>query len=56
MSPWVLMDFHSPRRPLAGVQDFYNRKGLISDRGQRKQAFYSLQKFYREIAAAAPDQ
>jgi len=56
MSPWVLMDFHSPRRPLTGVQDFYNRKGLISDRGQRKQAFYTLQKFYREMAAAPPDQ
>ncbi len=52
MSPWVLMDFRSPRRPLPGVQDFYNRKGLISDRGQRKQAFYTLQKFYREMAAA----
>jgi beta-glucuronidase len=56
MSPWVLMDFHSPRRPLIGVQDFYNRKGLISDRGQRKQAFYTLQKFYREMVAAPPDQ
>jgi len=56
MSPWVLMDFRSPRRPLAGVQDFYNRKGLISDRGQRKQAFYTLQKFYREMAAASPEQ
>jgi beta-glucuronidase len=55
MSPWVLMDFRSPRRPLPGVQDFYNRKGLISDRGQRKQAFYTLQKFYRELAAAPPD-
>jgi beta-glucuronidase len=50
MSPWVLMDFRSPRRPLPGIQDFYNRKGLISDRGQRKQAFYVLQKYYRELA------
>ncbi len=50
MSPWVLMDFRSPRRPLPGVQDFYNRKGLISDRGQRKQAFYTLQKFYAGVA------
>jgi beta-glucuronidase len=49
MSPWVLMDFRSPRRPLTGIQDFYNRKGLISDRGQRKQAFYVLQKYYREV-------
>jgi len=55
MSPWLLMDFRSPRRPLTGVQDFYNRKGLISDRGQRKQAFYTLQKFYKEMAAALPD-
>lgn len=48
MTPWILMDFRSPRRALAGIQDYYNRKGLISDRGQRKQAFYVLQKFYRE--------
>ncbi len=48
MSPWLLMDFRSPRRFLPGIQDFYNRKGLISDRGERKQAFYVLQKFYRE--------
>ncbi len=44
MSPWVLMDFRSPRRTLAGIQDYFNRKGLISDQGQRKQAFYVLQK------------
>ena len=50
MSPWVLMDFRSPRRWLTGVQDYHNRKGLISDRGQRKQAFYVLQRFYREKA------
>jgi beta-glucuronidase len=56
MSPWVLMDFRSPRRPLAGVQDFYNRKGLISDQGQRKQAFYTLRKFYLEMATAPPQQ
>jgi beta-glucuronidase len=50
MSPWVLMDFWSPRRPLSGIQDFHNRKGLISDRGQRKQAFYVLQKYYRDVS------
>jgi beta-glucuronidase len=55
MSPWVLMDFRSPRRPLAGVQDYYNRKGLLSDRGERKQAFYTLQKFCKEMAAAPPE-
>jgi beta-glucuronidase len=47
ISPWVLMDFHSPRRLLPGVQDYRNRKGLISDQGERKKAFYVLQQFYR---------
>ncbi|HEX3105369.1 MAG TPA: glycoside hydrolase family 2 TIM barrel-domain containing protein [Terriglobales bacterium] len=51
MSPWVLMDFRSPRRPLPGIQDYFNRKGLISDQGQRKQAFYVLQRFYKDKAA-----
>lgn len=51
MTPWVLMDFRSPRRMLPGVQDFYNRKGLVSDRGQHKHAFYILQKFYAQEAA-----
>ncbi len=50
MSPWVLMDFWSPRRMLPGIQDFHNRKGLISDRGQRKQAFYILQNYYHKMA------
>lgn len=50
MSPWVLMDFRSPRRLLPGIQDYRNRKGVISDQGQRKQAFYVLQKFYGEKA------
>lgn len=49
MSPWILTDFRSPRRPLPGIQDFYNRKGLISSRGEKKQAFYVLQNYYREL-------
>jgi beta-glucuronidase len=49
LSPWVLMDFHSPRRFLPGIQDYYNRKGLVSNLGQHKQAFSVLQKYYREI-------
>jgi len=48
MSPWILMDFRSPNRPLAGIQDEFNRKGLISDQGQKKQAFFILQKAYTE--------
>ncbi len=48
MSPWILYDFRSPRRPLPEIQDYYNRKGLISNDGNKKQAFYTLQKFYKE--------
>jgi beta-glucuronidase len=51
--PWILMDFRSPRRPLPGVQDFYNRKGLISDHGERKKAFYVMQKYYQELTAGS---
>jgi beta-glucuronidase len=48
-SPWILMDFRSPRRPLPGIQDFWNRKGLISDRGEKKKAFFVMQRWYREM-------
>ena len=54
MSPWVLMDFRSPRRFLSGIQGGYNRKGVISDRGQKKKAFYVLQHFYRDLSAPQP--
>jgi beta-glucuronidase len=40
----------SPRRPLAGIQDFWNRKGLISDKGEKKKAFYVMQRFYEKLA------
>jgi beta-glucuronidase len=52
--PWILMDFRSPRRPLPGIQDFHNRKGLISDRGDKKKAFYVMQQYYHELGAASP--
>ena len=50
MSPWVLMDFRSPVRQLPGIQDGFNRKGLISDQGQKKKAFFVLQKAYKDGA------
>ena len=49
ITPWILKDFRSPRRPLPRIQDFWNRKGLISDQGHKKKAFYILQSFYEEI-------
>ena len=48
MSPWLLMDFRSPLRLLPEIQDFYNRKGLISEDGHKKKAFFVLQKLYKE--------
>ena len=54
MSPWVLKDFRSPRRVLPGFQDYFNRKGLVSDHGEKKKAFFVLQEFYRELQSAQP--
>lgn len=45
-SPWILKDFRSPKRMLDGIQDDYNRKGLLSEKGERKKAFYVLQSWY----------
>jgi beta-glucuronidase len=50
MTPWVLMDFRSPVRQLPEIQDGFNRKGLISEQGQKKQAFFVLQKAYKDGA------
>lgn len=47
-TPWILKDFRSPRRVLDGVQDYYNRKGLFSDNGEKKKAFYVLQDWYKK--------
>jgi beta-glucuronidase len=52
MSPWILKDFRSPLRLYQGVQDHWNRKGLVDDDGRRKQAFSVLRNHYRERRAA----
>jgi beta-glucuronidase len=46
MTPWILVDFKSPRRQNPVYQNFWNRKGLISETGIKKKAFYVLQKYY----------
>ncbi len=53
-TPWILMDFRSPHRVLPLIQDGWNRKGLLSDRGQKKKAFFVLRDWYQEIEAAGP--
>ena len=49
VSPWILMDFRSARRHLKKIQKDFNRKGLISEQGVRKKAFYRLQNYYNSI-------
>lgn len=48
MSPWILKDFRTPLRVLPAIQDGYNRKGLVSEEGERKLAFDVLRAFYAE--------
>ncbi len=48
MTPWILADFRSPKRTLPFIQDGWNRKGLIGQRGDKKEAFYILRDFYSE--------
>lgn len=50
-TPWLLTDFRSPARLRPGIQDGWNRKGVISDRGERKLAFGVLRDWYEALAA-----
>lgn len=47
MTPWILADFLSPLRQLPNIQDGWNRKGLISEKGYKKKAFFILQNYYK---------
>lgn len=47
MTPWILVDFKSPRRQHPVYQNFWNRKGLLSETGKKKKAYYILQNYYK---------
>lgn len=49
ISPWILKDFRSPRRQHSVYQNGWNRKGLITETGQRKPAFDILSRNYASI-------
>jgi beta-glucuronidase len=53
MSPWILKDFRSPRRYHPRFQEYWNRKGLVSETGARKMAFDTLAAYYRRRASEA---
>ena len=49
IAPWILFDFRSPKRINPTYQQYWNRKGLISETGQKKKAYYVLKGFYEII-------
>lgn len=49
VSPWVLFDFRSPFRFHPTNQDGWNRKGLVSDQGFRKKAWYIMKDYFQTI-------
>lgn len=46
VSPWILFDFRSPFRFHPTNQDGWNRKGLVSDQGMRKKAWYLMRDYF----------
>ncbi len=46
VSPWVLFDFRSPFRFHPQNQEDWNRKGLVSDQGFRKKAWYIMKEYF----------
>ena len=54
-TPWILMDFRSPTRNIPKLQDGYNRKGLISEDGQKKQGFELFKNAYRDHEIGKPE-
>ncbi len=48
VSPWILFDFRSPFRFHPTNQEGWNRKGLVSDRGQRKKAWKIMHDYYEK--------
>jgi beta-glucuronidase len=48
LTPWILVDFRSPKRKNTKYQHFWNRKGLVSNEGKKKKAFFLLQSYYKK--------
>lgn len=51
LCPWLLADYRSLGRMHPVYQQGWNRKGLLSDRGEKKKAWYVMKNFYNEINA-----
>ncbi|MDR7209866.1 glycoside hydrolase family 2 TIM barrel-domain containing protein [Flavobacterium piscis] len=46
--PWILYDYRSLGRMHPLYQKGYNRKGLISEDGEKKKAWYIMNEYYKE--------
>lgn len=53
VSPWILFDFRSPFRFHPTNQEDWNRKGLVSDQGYRKKAWYIMHGYYESLKGNA---
>jgi len=47
--PWVLVDFRSPVRMQSTYQKGWNRKGLLSDQGEKKKSWYTMKAYYDQL-------
>lgn len=45
--PWLLFDYRSLKRMNQAYQNGYNRKGLISENGEKKKAWYIMNEYYK---------
>jgi beta-glucuronidase len=46
---WILIDYRSPVRMQPVYQNGYNRKGLLSEKGEKKLAWRVLKKYYDSV-------
>jgi len=44
--PWILADFRSPVRMQSKYQKGWNRKGLLSEQGEKKKAWFIMKAYY----------
>ena len=46
ISPWLLFDYRTPRRMHPVFQNGWNRKGMISEKGEYKKSWYIIHDYY----------
>ncbi len=48
--PWLLFDYRSLGRMNQVYQKGYNRKGLLSEKGEKKKAWYIMNEYFRRVS------